>query len=100
MEFSKIDLSSEPVLLTYVCRECAKQGIYHEPTDSFFAHCEHRLNGAYRVSGGQWKKMRGIESANFKQVIIRACTVAELKVDVARGLAGIVQDEANNSTRH
>lgn len=99
-EFEKVDLSSEPALGIHVCRECAKFGIYHAATDSFFAHCEHRLNGAHRASGGNWKVLRGIEAGNFKEVLIRACTIAALKVEVARDVVGIIQQQADDSTKH
>lgn len=97
-EFVQKDLTGQ--VPESICARCASAGILHLPSGTEFVHCPHGLRAAVRVPGREWKILLGIEASNFRDVVVRALTVAELRHDVARGLAGIVQDQARNAVQH
>ena len=97
-EFVTVDLTGQAP--ESICARCASAGILHVPTGTELVHCPHGLRAAYRLSGREWKILLGIEASSFRDVVARALTVAELRHDVAGGLAGIVQVQADHAVKH
>ncbi|MGC2047031.1 MAG: hypothetical protein WA635_00250, partial [Gallionella sp.] len=97
-EFSAVDLTGEAP--EGICPDCLIHGIIHGPTSCALVYCTHNLRGAYRVIGGEWKTLKGIERALFIDVIARGLLMGELRVDIQRDLAGLIRAEADQATKH
>lgn len=97
-EFSAIDLTGQAPEV--ICRNCSKHGIFHDPTQTTIIYCEHTLRGAFMALDQPWKIIAGIERSHFITMVKIGLTKGELRVDVARGLAEIVQDQARDATKH
>lgn len=78
-----VDISAERP--NSVCRECAARALHHE-SGVTFRYCAHRLSGAYRIAGGEWRHLRHIAAGNFRQAV--ACRIALVQMELAREADG------------
>ena len=83
-----------------ICDSCAAGSVFHDPTQTAIAFCEHTKTGAILPVGGVWKTVCDIESQRFRDCVIRALTKAELVGDVARAMSESLLVESRASTKH
>lgn len=97
-EFTAIDLTG--IAPQGICAKCATLGIQHGPTQALIVHCTHSLRGAYRVRDLPWKVLAGFEASIFVDVVLHGLTLGELRTSVAGDIAEILQEQAQQSTKH
>ena len=83
-----------------ICAECAKHGQFYAPTETTVVYCPHTLRAATRVLDRPFKIVPGIEREHYISMVSRGVLQGELLRDVNRGITRIVQDQANDSTKH
>lgn len=102
IEFLAIDLGAGGP--PEICAECASRGVFHAPTETAILYCEHRLIGAYRVAGRDWKIIKAVEAGVFSDIVLRGLTQGELLSDVQRAARGeiarILEAQAKRSVMH
>lgn len=98
-EFEKVDLTGM-IPETTICVSCAKQGLIHKPTETAIVYCPHTLRGAYKALDRPFKIISGIERSLFLDVVSRGLLFGELRTDIGRDLAMIIQSDASEATKH
>lgn len=96
-EFTSLDVTDQAPV--EVCLRCARRAVEHGPTRTAIVHCAHTLCGAYRPTGREWSVVRGVEAGVFRDLVVRALTQAELRIDVARDLSHILSSIRGSARR-
>lgn len=97
-EFSTMDLTGEAP--AEICPDCARLAVEHSPTKTTILYCAHRLCGAYRATGRDWKVIKGVEAGIFSDIVLRGLTAGELRVELERDLLQILEEQARAATKH
>jgi hypothetical protein len=82
-EFESVSMPADCVPEN-ICAECAAKGLFHRPTQTAAAYCEHSRTGAVYPLYGKWMVIVDIDVATFREALVRACTITEIQVDGAR----------------